>query len=81
MILGDNEKKFYTPKIRVLQTGQSGAPLTSCSDFCRDTVCFAESIIGANSRCSAGIPRVERALEFPRVASLELYGPGAPDTV
>jgi hypothetical protein len=37
-------------------TGQSGAPLTSCSDFCRDTVYFAESTVGADSRCSAGSP-------------------------
>jgi hypothetical protein len=35
-------------------TGQSGAPLTSCSDFYRDTVYFAESTVGADSRCSAG---------------------------
>jgi hypothetical protein len=37
-------------------TGQSGAPLTSCSDFCRDIVYFAESIVGADSRCSTGSP-------------------------
>jgi hypothetical protein len=35
-------------------TGQSGAPLTSCSDFCRDTIYFAESTVGADCRCSAG---------------------------
>ena len=27
-------------------TGQSGAPLTSCSDFCRDTVHLSESTVG-----------------------------------
>jgi hypothetical protein len=37
-------------------TGQSGAPLTSCSDFCFDTVYFAESTVGVDSRCSAGSP-------------------------
>jgi hypothetical protein len=36
-------------------TGQSGAPLSSCSDFCRDTVYFTESTVGADSRCSAGV--------------------------
>jgi hypothetical protein len=37
-------------------TGQSGAPLTSCSNFCRDTVYFVESTVGADSRCFAGTP-------------------------
>jgi hypothetical protein len=37
-------------------TGQSGAPLTSCSDFCCDTAHLSESTIGAGSRCSAGSP-------------------------
>jgi hypothetical protein len=37
-------------------TGQSGAPLTSCSDFCCDNVYFAESTVGVDSRCSAGSP-------------------------
>jgi hypothetical protein len=27
-------------------TGQSGAPLTSCSDFCRDTIHLSESTVG-----------------------------------
>jgi hypothetical protein len=37
-------------------TGQSGAPLTSCFDFCCDTVYFVESTVGADSCCSAGTP-------------------------
>jgi hypothetical protein len=37
-------------------TGQSGAPLTSCSDFGRGTVYFEESTVGADSHCSAGSP-------------------------
>ena len=28
------------------EIGQSGAPLTSCSDFCRDTIHLSESTVG-----------------------------------
>jgi hypothetical protein len=54
-------------------TGQSGAPFTSCSDFYRDTVYFAESTLGADSRCSASSPDspvnyIGGRLVFSRVA-------------
>jgi hypothetical protein len=29
-------------------TGQSGAPVTSCSDFCHDTIHLTESTVGAS---------------------------------
>jgi hypothetical protein len=67
-------------------TGQSGAPLTSCSDFCGDTVYFAESTVGADSRCSTGSPDSPVNYSGGRPVILEsgwfgVYGPGAPDTV
>jgi hypothetical protein len=39
-------------------TGQSGAPLICCSDFCRGTVLHYSSVrvVRAYSRCSAGAP-------------------------
>jgi hypothetical protein len=45
-------------------TGQSGAPLTRCSDFCRDTIALSESTVArcqsrplrAGSHYSAGSP-------------------------
>jgi hypothetical protein len=71
------------------------------SDFCASdsiaallrTIPFAESTVGAESRCSGGTPDspvahrtvrriiAERASIFPRVAGSTLYGHGAPDTV
>jgi hypothetical protein len=68
--------------------GQSGAPLTSLLWLLRDTVLFILLVDHwrPESRCSAGTPDspvahrivqwiiAERALEFPRVAGLELYG-------
>jgi hypothetical protein len=57
------------------------------------TVAFAEPTVGLGSRCSAGSPDspmaqqtvrriiAEHVSKFPRVASLELYGPGAPNIV
>jgi hypothetical protein len=37
-------------------TGQSGAPLTSCSDFCVALLTCQSRPLRANSRCSAGSP-------------------------
>jgi hypothetical protein len=37
-------------------TGQSGATLTSCSDFCHDTIHLLELTLRVDSRCSAGSP-------------------------
>jgi hypothetical protein len=71
-------------------TGQSGALWLLCSDFCRDTIqhcSFAQSIIGARGDVAPLAHRTvrwiiaKRASEFPRVACLKLYGPGAPNTV
>jgi hypothetical protein len=67
-------------------TGQSGALLTSCSDFCRDTVHLSESTIGVDSRCSAGSPDspVNHSGARPRIPESGWFGlvrHGAPDTV
>jgi hypothetical protein len=73
--------------------GQSSALWLLRFWLCRDTFAFAESTVGAESRCSAGSLDspvahrtvrwiiAERASIFPRVAGLTLYGSGAPDTV
>jgi hypothetical protein len=66
-------------------TGQSGAPLTSCSDFCRDTVhrgryfCsrpLAQIAVAPLAHRTVWWIIAERALEFLRVASLNLYDLG-----
>jgi hypothetical protein len=75
------------------RTGQSGAFWLLRSDFLHALFTTAGDRWRAGSRCSAGLPDspvahrtvrwiiVERALELPRVAGLESYGPGAPDSV
>jgi hypothetical protein len=77
-------------------TGQSGAPLTCCSDFCRDTVLHCSSV--KVDRCAQIVvaPLVHRTVggtpdssvnysgaapRNPEAAELELIHPGAPDTV
>jgi hypothetical protein len=66
--------------------------LTSVAALLRSDI-FTVDRWRAGSHCFAGSPGnpvahqtvwriiAEAALEFPRVASLELYGPGAPDSV
>jgi hypothetical protein len=66
-------------------TGQSGASRTSCSDFCRDTVYFEESTVGADSHCSAGSPDSPvnysgACPEIPESGWFGLVRPGAPDS-
>jgi hypothetical protein len=71
-------------------TGQSGAPLTRCSDFCH-ALCYTISAIrvdhcALDSRCPLAHRTVrwiiaERVCVFSRVAGLTLYGSGAPNTV
>jgi hypothetical protein len=74
-------------------TGQSGAPLTSCSDFCRDTVHLSESTIGPSEPLlrllngqSGGTP--DSPVNYsggrpviPESGWFRVYDPGAPDTV
>jgi hypothetical protein len=70
-------------------TGQSGAPLTYCSDFCRGTVLYCSSVRVdrcADSRCSTGAP--DSPVNYSGAApgkseaeEFELVHPGAPDTV
>jgi hypothetical protein len=71
-------------------TGQSGAPLTCYSDFCRVTVLHCSSVrvdrCSADSRCSAGAPDSPMnysgaATGKPEAEEFELIHPGAPDTV
>jgi hypothetical protein len=70
-------------------TGQFGAPLTCCSDFCRSTVLHYSSVrddrCTLDSHCPLAHQTVrwiiaERACVFPRVVGWTLYGPGAPDS-
>jgi hypothetical protein len=71
-------------------TGQSGAPLTFCYDFCRVTVLYCSSV--RVDRCAqiAVTPLVHRTVRWiiaklrlgnPKLRSLECTAPGAPDTV
>jgi hypothetical protein len=71
-------------------TGQSGAPLTRCSDFCVSLCCIVPAVrvdcCVLDSRYSLAHRTVrwnivERACVFPRVVGWPLYGPGASDTV
>jgi hypothetical protein len=74
-------------------TGQSGVPLTCCSDFCAALLICQSRPLRADSRCSAGSPDssvahrtvrriiAECAFIFRRVAGWHLYDPGAPDIV
>jgi hypothetical protein len=71
-------------------TGQSGAPLTFCSDFCRALFTHCSTLQSRPLREFAVAPLahrtvrwiiVEGAFEFPRVVASDLYGHGAPDTV
>jgi hypothetical protein len=71
-------------------TGQSGAPLTFCSDFCRVIVLHCSSV--RVDRCApiAFAPLVHRTVRWiiaelrlgnPKLRSLECTAPGTPDTV
>jgi hypothetical protein len=71
-------------------TGQSGAPLTRCSDFCRALCCTVPAVrvdrCALESLCAPAHRTVrwiiaEGAVKFPRVAGWNWYNPGAPDTV
>jgi hypothetical protein len=71
-------------------TGQSGAPLTCCFDFCCGTVLHSSPVrvdrCALDSRCPLAHRTVrwilaKRPYENSRVATWTLYGPGATDTV
>jgi hypothetical protein len=71
-------------------TEQSGAPLTSCSDFCRGTVlhcssvrvdCCAQIAVTPLAHRTVRWIIAERACIFPRVDGWNWYDPSAPDTV
>jgi hypothetical protein len=71
-------------------TGQSAAPLTRCSDFCRALCCTVHAVrvdcCTLDSLCSLVHRTIrwiiaEHACVFPIVAAWLLYNPGAPDTV
>jgi hypothetical protein len=80
---------------RIVQwhTGQSGAPLTRCSDIWFPLFTLQSQPLRAGSRCSAGAPDspvahrtvrwiiAELRLRNPKVKSWRLILPGAPDTV
>jgi hypothetical protein len=67
-------------------TGQSGAPLTRCSDIWISLFTLQSRPLRADSRCSAGAP--DSPVNYSGVApgkpkgeEFELIHPGAPDTV
>jgi hypothetical protein len=67
-------------------TGQSGAPLTSCSDFCRDTIHLSESTIGPREsllrwHTEQSVNYSGARPEIPESGWIEVVRPGAPDTV
>jgi hypothetical protein len=67
-------------------TGQSGAPLTFCSDIFIALFTLQSRPLRADSRCSAGAPdspvNYSRAApRKPEAKEFELIHPGAPDTV
>jgi hypothetical protein len=71
-------------------TGQSGALWLCCSDFCRGTVAhctflqsrpLAQRVVVPLAHRTVRWNIAERVFKFPRVTGLELYDPGAPDTV
>jgi hypothetical protein len=74
------------------RTGQSGAPLTCCSDIWIPLFTLQSRPLRADSRCSAGAPDspmahrtvrwiiAEVRLGNPKVKSLKSFFPGAPDS-
>jgi hypothetical protein len=66
--------------------GQSGAPLTFCSDICVALCTLQSRPLRTDSRCSAGTP--DNPVNYsgaapgkPEAEGFGVYGPGAPDTV